>query len=81
MKPKLIDYNKLGYEFAIRNPRVIELLSRPFTDDVAKELMEYGLNTLVEGHNEDGAYTYYGLDNLYGRRKRSKTKLVRQVVD
>ncbi len=55
----------LAYEFAIRNERVIELLSFELTEDVAKELIEYGLNTLVEGHNENGSYEYLGFENLY----------------
>lgn len=43
----LEDYNELAYEFAIRNTQVIKLLKEPLTDDSAKELRKYGINTKV----------------------------------
>ena len=46
----LDDYNELAYEFAIRNPRVIELLkSTPLTEEIAKELLStYGISIYKE---------------------------------
>lgn len=40
----LDDFNKIAYEFAIRNPHVIQLLELPLTDDVVKELLSFGIN-------------------------------------
>ena len=45
---KLNGYNALAYEFAIRNPRVIELLSQPLTDNSVKELRRFGINAISE---------------------------------
>ncbi|MCK5775296.1 MAG: hypothetical protein KAH25_03930 [Bacteroidales bacterium] len=45
----LKDYEALAYDFAIRNPRVIELLKSPLNDKVADELLNtYGINIKVE---------------------------------
>jgi hypothetical protein len=40
----LQDYNELAYEFAIRNPKVIELLSLPLTDNTVQKLLTFGIN-------------------------------------
>ena len=51
----LDDFNQLAYEFAIRNPKVIELLSQELTDDIVKELLTFGINaTSVYIDNETG---------------------------
>jgi hypothetical protein len=51
---RLKDYATLAYEFAIRNPRVIELLGMPLSDDVVKELLNYGIDATSEEHSSDG---------------------------
>ena len=62
----LEDYEDLAYEFAIRNPRVIELLKPILTEEVAKELLEYGIDTLIEYTDDEGnLYTKYSLAELY----------------
>ena len=62
----LEDYTELAYEFAIRNPRVIELLKSTLTEEVAKELLEYGIDTLIEYTDDEGnPYTKYSLEELY----------------
>jgi hypothetical protein len=58
----LNDYNKLAYEFAIRNPRVIELLHEKLTSDVAKELLSFGIDIKCEGTDNGG--TSYEYDSL-----------------
>lgn len=40
----LKDFEELAYEFAIRNPRVIELLHQEPTEQVANELLTFGIN-------------------------------------
>ncbi len=55
----LEDYNRLAYEFAIRNPEVIELLRSPLNDEVAKKLLStYGIDIRVTEsfniYDEDG---------------------------
>ncbi|WP_286337597.1 hypothetical protein [Hydrogenimonas cancrithermarum] len=37
------DFNQLAYEFAIRNPRVIELLGLSLDQSIAEELSSYGI--------------------------------------
>ena len=59
----LRDYARLAYEFAIRNPRVIELLKSPLTDDVANELLNtYRINIKVERYDGDSG-DYLGIVN------------------
>lgn len=62
------DYNRLTYEFAIRNPKVIELLKSPLTDEVADKLLTtYGINIKVEKydrHNGDYLGTENSLEEL-----------------
>jgi hypothetical protein len=57
-KYSLRDYNQLAYEFAIRNPRVIELLGMPLTDENVKELLTYGIDatSCYNYHDENGNY-------------------------
>ncbi len=61
----LEDYEDLAYEFAIRNPRVIELLKSPLNDKVAKELLSYGIVLPREAIYHEGEYhEKYTLDGL-----------------
>lgn len=51
----LSDYNKLAYDFAIRNSRVIELLEQPLTDNVVSELLTFGIypkSIIFDDNNE-----------------------------
>jgi len=66
-KYNLEDYNALAYEFAIRNPRVLELIKKPLTDEIVKELSTFGLKaTTVEVDPEDGSMTQVNsLKDLY----------------
>ncbi len=66
-KYTLKDYEELAYEFAIRNPKVIELLKSELTDDVAKELLNtYGISTKVEYQDSEGnLYEANTLEELY----------------
>ncbi len=68
----LEDYEALAYEFAIRNPKVIELLQsslndkKTINDKTAEELLEYGIDTLVEYTDDEGNLcTKYSLEELY----------------
>jgi len=63
----LEDYNALAYEFAIRNPRVLELIKKPLTDEIVKELSMFGLKAkTVEVNPEDGSMTQVNsLKDLY----------------
>lgn len=54
LKYTLNDYNKLAYEFAIRNPRVIELLGMTLSDDIVKELQQYGIDARSQEYTDDG---------------------------
>ncbi|MEA1880277.1 MAG: hypothetical protein U9N11_06510 [Campylobacterota bacterium] len=61
-KYALEDYNRLAYEFAIRNPRVIELLKSELNDEVADELLNtYGISIKKEvvfpEYDEEGNQT------------------------
>ena len=47
-------YEELAYEFAIRNPSVIKLLQSPLNDEVADELLKYGIDITIEE-----SYTIY----------------------
>lgn len=49
----LDDFNKIAYEFAIRNSRVIQLLELPLTDDTVKELLTYGIDATSIYFSED----------------------------
>jgi len=65
-KYTLQDYNELAYDFAIRNPRVIELLQGELTKETAKELLTFGLFTEDSFHTSDGEKVItYTLENLY----------------
>ena len=66
-KYNLEDYNALAYEFAIRNPRVLELIKKPLTDEIVKELSTFGLIAkIVEVNPEDGSRTELNsLKDLY----------------
>jgi hypothetical protein len=65
-KYTLQDYNELAYDFAIRNPRVIELLQGALTKETAEELLTFGLYTEDSFCTSDGEeMTKYTLENLY----------------
>jgi len=57
----LNDYNKLAYEFAIRNQRVIELLHMELTSDVAEELLTFGIDIRCSDNDDNGEYEYNSL--------------------
>ena len=59
---RLNDYHKLAFEFAIRNPRVIELLHMDLIDDVAKELLTFGINIKCDFMDENGSHEYNSLE-------------------
>ncbi len=62
----LEDYSALAYEFAIRNPEVIKLLKSPLDEKVAKELLTYGIDTLIDNTDSEGNhYETYSLEGLY----------------
>lgn len=61
-KYTLEDFNELAYEFAIRNPRVVELITSPLTDKTAEELLAYGIDIKVKDHNGDEVNS---IDELY----------------
>jgi len=62
---KLIDYNNLAYEFAIRNPRVIELFNLPLTDAIVKELLTFGFDATSEYNFGHGLEQINSLQELY----------------
>ena len=65
-KYTLKDYNELAYDFAIRNPRVIELLHGALSEEVAKELLTYGIDIEDSFVTSDGEeVTIYTLENLH----------------
>ena len=59
----LRDYNELAYEFAVRNPRVIELLSMKLDEAVARELLEFGIDATAVNKDTDEAF--FSLQELY----------------
>jgi len=75
MKYQLKDFNVLAYNFAIRNPDVIQLLSEPFTEDNRVKLRGYGFLTEIaeaykikDGYEDENKYECrmkYSLDALY----------------
>ena len=50
----LREYNALAYEFAIRNPKVIELLQSKLTDSVVQELQIFGIDVLLTELDSNG---------------------------
>ncbi len=64
-KYTLEDYNRLAYEFAIRNDEVIKLLESNLTDEVAKDLEErFGILTKYEEWRGDEYDDVYSLKAL-----------------
>jgi hypothetical protein len=61
----LQDYNALAYEFAIRNPRVIELLEQPLTDETVSELLKYGINATSVYMDDGNEIVINSLQELY----------------
>lgn len=64
---KLTDYNTLAYEFAIRNPRVIELLGMKLTEEVVQELRQYGIDATsvyFDKNNEQGSVNEVRINSL-----------------
>lgn len=63
---KLSDYNRLAYEFAIRNQRVIELLAKPLTISIVNELLTFGIDATSIHFDETGnEIVIYSLQELY----------------
>ncbi len=62
---KLVDYNTLAFEFAIRNPMVIELLGVQLNDEVVKELLTYGIDATSFCFYEDTETPISSLQELY----------------
>jgi len=62
---KLIDYNNLAYEFAIRNPRVIELLSMELNKEVVAELKSFGINAMSVQYHDGNEVSFCSLQELY----------------
>ncbi len=62
---KLEDYNALAYEFAVRNPRVIELLDMQLNKEVVKELLTYGIDATSYHFDKDTETLIYSLQELY----------------
>lgn len=62
---KLVDYNTLAYQFAIRNPRVIELLNTSPNDEVVKELLTFGINATATHFEGTEEITFNSFRELY----------------
>ena len=62
----LEQFNQLAYEFAIRNPRVIELLHKKLTKEVVDELAQYGIRATSACMDDNGnEHIIYSLQELY----------------
>lgn len=65
-KYTLEEFNQLGYEFAIRHPRVIELLNNStLTNDIVQELLEYGINATSVDINTQREQVINSTQELY----------------
>ena len=62
---ELSDYNHLAYDFAVRNPRVIYLLSQDLTDEVVSELLEYGIDATSFYMDDGDVVKINSLQELY----------------
>ncbi len=61
---KLREYNSLAYDFAMRNPRVIELLGMELTTNVIQELLTFGIDASSEVLENDIMIPIYSLQEL-----------------
>ena len=62
----LEQFNQLAYEFAIRNPRVIELLHKELTKEAVDEFAQYGIDATSAYMDDNGnEHTIYSLQELY----------------
>lgn len=59
----LEEFNELAYEFAIRNPKVIELLKQPLTKENILKLNKFGIN--ANSYTDDLDTKIFSLQELY----------------